>query len=51
MNSLQASDMKKMFEVQGMAPTGGTVANFNKRIRTDYARWVKVVKEAGLQVH
>jgi tripartite-type tricarboxylate transporter receptor subunit TctC len=36
--------------VQGMAPTGGTVANFNERIRSDYARWVKVVKEAGLKV-
>jgi hypothetical protein len=26
------------------------VANFNERIRSDYARWVKVVKEAGLKV-
>jgi tripartite-type tricarboxylate transporter receptor subunit TctC len=47
---LQAGDMKKFFEVQGMAPTGGTVANFNERIRSDYARWVKVVKEAGLKI-
>ncbi len=47
---LQSSETKKFFEAQGMAPTGGTVANFNERIRSDYARWVKVVKEAGLKV-
>ena len=47
---LQASDVKKMFEAQGMAPTGGTVAKFDERIRTDHARWVRVVKEAGLQI-
>jgi hypothetical protein len=34
-----------------MAPTGGTVANFNDRIRTDYARWVKVVKDAGIKIN
>ena len=48
---LQTSEMKKFFDVQGMAPTGGTVANFNDRIRTDNARWVKVVKEAGLMIN
>lgn len=48
---LQTGDMKKFFEVQGMAPTGGTVANFNDRIRTDYARWVKVVKDAGIKIN
>lgn len=47
---LQTSEMKKFFDVQGMASTGGTVAAFNDRIRNDYARWVKVVKEAGLTV-
>jgi tripartite-type tricarboxylate transporter receptor subunit TctC len=47
---LQASDVKKMFEAQGMVPTGGTVAKFDELIRTDHARWVRVVKEAGLQI-
>ncbi len=47
---LATSEMKKFFDVQGMASTGGTVAIFNDRIRNDYARWVKVVKEAGLTV-
>ena len=47
---LQSSDMKKFFESQGMAPTGGTAASFNDRIRTDHARWVKVVNEAGIKI-
>ena len=47
---LQTSEMKKFFDVQGMASTGGSVPKFNERIRNDYARWVKVVKEAGLTV-
>ena len=47
---LQTSEMKKFFAAQGMAPTGGTVASFNDRIRTDYARWVKVVKDVGIKI-
>ena len=46
---LRASDVKKFFDAQGMAPTGGTVANFNQRIQTDYARWIKVVKDVGIK--
>jgi hypothetical protein len=34
-----------------MGSTGGTVANFNDRIRTDYARWVNVVKETGIKIN
>ena len=48
---LQSSDMKKYFDAQGMATTGGTVADFNKRIQNDYARWVKVVKDAGISIN
>ncbi len=48
---LQAGDVKKFFEVQGMAPTGGTAAKFNDLIRADHARWVRVVKEAGLRIN
>jgi tripartite-type tricarboxylate transporter receptor subunit TctC len=47
---LQASDVKKMFEVLGMAQTGGTIAKFDERIRSDHVRWVRVVKEAGLKI-
>ena len=48
---LQTSEMKKFFDVQGMAPTGGTVASFDNLIRTDNARWVRVVKEAGIKIN
>jgi hypothetical protein len=27
------------------------IANFNERIRTDHARWVKVVKDAGIKIN
>lgn len=46
---LQHPDMKKSFESQGMLPTGGTSEQFNRRVRTDYERWVAVVKQAGIK--
>ena len=42
-------DLKKNFDAQGMAPSGGTPEQFDRRIRSDYARWVKVVQEAGIK--
>lgn len=42
--------MKKNLEMQGMAPTGGTPQRYGERIRKDYERWVKVVKEANIKV-
>ncbi|MGO4307125.1 Bug family tripartite tricarboxylate transporter substrate binding protein [Cupriavidus sp. RAF12] len=32
---------------QGAEPTGGTPADYGKLIRTEYARWTRVVKETG----
>ena len=46
---IQQADMKKNLEQQGMAPSGGQPAKFAERIRKDYDRWVKVVKEAGIK--
>lgn len=46
---LQDPDLKKSFEAAGMAPSGGTPEQFDKRIRGDYARWVKVVQEADIK--
>lgn len=48
---LQSSETKKFFEVQGMATAGGTVAEFGELIRSDNARWIKVVKDAGLKIN
>jgi tripartite-type tricarboxylate transporter receptor subunit TctC len=47
---LQEPDMKKNLDSQGMVPSGGTPEKFDKRIRGDYERWVKVVKEANITV-
>ena len=46
---VQEPDMKKNLEAQGMAPSGGPPSRFNDRIRKDYDRWVRVVKEAGIK--
>ena len=47
---LQEPDMKKNLEQQGMMATGGTPQKFNQRIRSEYERWTKVVKERGIKV-
>ena len=46
---LQEPAMKKNLDAQGMVPSNGTPEKFAKRIRGDYERWVKVVKEAGIK--
>ena len=46
---LQESDMKKNLEAQGMVPSGGTPQRFGERIRKDYDRWVKVVREQNIR--
>jgi tripartite-type tricarboxylate transporter receptor subunit TctC len=46
---VQDADMKKNLEAQGMVPSGGPPAKFAERIRKDYDRWTKVVKEAGIK--
>ncbi len=43
-------EMKKNLEAQGMTPTGGTLQKFNDRIRSEFERWTKVVKERGIKV-
>jgi tripartite-type tricarboxylate transporter receptor subunit TctC len=47
---LQEPDMKKNLDDQGMAPSGGTPEKYGVRIRKDYERWVRVVKDAGIKV-
>ena len=47
---LQEPDMKKNLDAQGMAPSGGAPEKFDKRIRGDYERWVKVVKDANIKI-
>ena len=47
--ALQDPAVKKNLEGDGMIPSGGTPQQFGERIRKDYDRWVKVVKESGLK--
>jgi tripartite-type tricarboxylate transporter receptor subunit TctC len=46
---LAAAEMKKALDAQGIAPSGGTSAEFGALIRSDYARALRVVKEAKIQ--
>jgi tripartite-type tricarboxylate transporter receptor subunit TctC len=46
---VQEPEMKKNLDAQGMVPSGGAPAKFTERIRKDYDRWTRVVKEAGIK--
>ena len=48
--ALQSADIKKNLAADGMTPSGGTPQHFDERIRKDYERWTKVVKESGIKV-
>jgi tripartite-type tricarboxylate transporter receptor subunit TctC len=41
--------VKKVLETDGMMASGGTPQQFAERIRKDYERWDKVVKERGIK--
>jgi tripartite-type tricarboxylate transporter receptor subunit TctC len=47
--ALEGPDMKKNLESQGMIATPNTPQHFGERIRREYERWVKIVKEAGIK--
>jgi tripartite-type tricarboxylate transporter receptor subunit TctC len=46
---LREPDMKKNLEGEGMAIVGGNAEQFSRRIRTEHARWVKLVRDARLK--
>jgi tripartite-type tricarboxylate transporter receptor subunit TctC len=47
---LKMDDIKKSLEAEGMQATGGKPEAFGKRIRDDYQRWVKLVKDRNLVI-
>jgi tripartite-type tricarboxylate transporter receptor subunit TctC len=47
--ALQDESIKHTLERDGMTPSGGTPQDFDRRIRKDYERWTKVVKDVGLK--
>ncbi|HEX2828546.1 MAG TPA: tripartite tricarboxylate transporter substrate binding protein [Burkholderiales bacterium] len=48
--ALKDPDIAKSLERDGMIASGGPPANFGKRIRGDYDKWTKLVKEAGIKI-
>ena len=46
---LREPEMKKNLEGEGMAIVGGSVEQFSRRIRTEHARWVRLVRDAKLK--
>jgi tripartite-type tricarboxylate transporter receptor subunit TctC len=48
--ALQSEDIRKTLATDGMTASGGTPQQFGERIRKDYDRWVRVVKESGIKV-
>jgi len=47
--ALQDPIIKRNLEGDGMIASGGAPAAFDKRIRNDYEKWVKVAKTVGLK--
>jgi tripartite-type tricarboxylate transporter receptor subunit TctC len=47
---LDDADIKRWLDTQGMAASGGAPARLAERARTDYERWLKVVKESNIRI-
>jgi tripartite-type tricarboxylate transporter receptor subunit TctC len=47
---LKMDDIKRNLDNEGMQVTGGSPEAFGKRIRADYERWLRVVKEANIVI-
>lgn len=47
---LKMEDVKTSLDREGMQATGGSPEAFGKRIRSDYERWVKLVKDANIVI-
>ena len=48
-NALAQPDMKKNLEAQGMLGTGGPPQRYAERIRRDFDKWVKLVRDANIK--
>ena len=47
---LQSADTRKSLEPLGIVPTGGTPQHFADRMRIDYERWLRVIRESNIKV-
>jgi tripartite-type tricarboxylate transporter receptor subunit TctC len=48
--ALKDPDIAKSLERDGMRASGGPPSAFGKRIRADYDKWLKVVKDANIKI-
>ena len=48
-NALAQPDMKKNLEAQGMLGTGGPPQRYAERVRREFDKWSKLVREAGIK--
>ena len=47
--AMHATDMKSILAVEASEPVGNSPAEFEAVIKTEVARWMKVVKAAGIK--
>ena len=47
---IKTEPMQKWFENEGMEPAGGPPAQFHDRIKSDVAKWKRVVREANIPI-
>jgi tripartite-type tricarboxylate transporter receptor subunit TctC len=47
---ITAEDMKKHMATEGLEPAGGSPARFGEILKSEAARWAKVVQQAGIKV-
>ncbi len=47
--AVQAPDVKQRLETLGFAPVADTPAEFGERLKTEMARWGKVVRDAKIK--
>ena len=49
MNALRLRDVHELLVRQGMDPAGSTPAKFDAYLRSEIAKWTRVVREAGIR--
>jgi len=49
MQTLQSPDVRERFAAEGIEALGGTPDQFAEYIRSEIARWGRVIKEAGVR--
>jgi tripartite-type tricarboxylate transporter receptor subunit TctC len=48
--ALKSEDVAKILAADGLTPAGGTPARFEAILKSETARWAKVVKQAGVKI-